>query len=469
MASIDAEDGVITKFETREFGQVRKGYTAFQDDDVILAKITPCFENGKAAIARNLKNGLGFGSSEFYVFRPTGAALSEYLYYYLRQPRFRADAANHMTGTAGQERVPAKYLDTVVLPVPPFAEQRRIVSRIEALLAEVRNIQEGVSKVSAVLKRLRQSVLASACSGRLTADWREENGGIEVASGFVRRVQQEREATYESHCARATDRGERKPKRPANGFTALIDEEEEALPERWCVTRIGDISDCLDHLRVPVNKTERLARQGVIPYYGANGQVGWIDDFLFDEELVLVVEDETFIGREKPFSYVIRGKTWVNNHAHVLRALGGMTVDYLNIGLSYYDFTPLTSGTTGRRKLTQEALVAAPLRLPPLPEQHEIVRRVGALFSLADIVEKQVSSATARAERLTQTMLAKSFRGELVPTEAEVARREGRDYEPASVLLERIRAKNDGGEVHAKTVGPVPSGKVRARARGARA
>jgi hypothetical protein len=81
-------------------------------------------------------------------------------------------------------------------------------------------------------------------------------------------------------------------------------------------------------------------------------------------------------------------------------------------------------------------------RIPILPEQHEIVRRVEALFRLADAIEKRVAAGAARAEKLTQAILAKAFKGELVPTEAELARREGRDYEPASALLERIKAKS---------------------------
>src|SRR5262245_429848 len=81
------------------------------------------------------------------------------------------------------------------------------------------------------------------------------------------------------------------------------------------------------------------------------------------------------------------------------------------------------------------------LPVPPLPEQHAIVHRVEALFKLADTIEKRVAAATARAEKLTQAILAKAFRGELVPTEAELARRERRDYEPAAVLLARIRAE----------------------------
>ncbi len=100
--------------------------------------------------------------------------------------------------------------------------------------------------------------------------------------------------------------------------------------------------------------------------------------------------------------------------------------------------------THGTLRLESETLKCWPIPLPPLPEQHEIVRRVEALFRLADAIEKRVAAATGRAEKLTQAILAKAFRGELVPTEAELARREGRTYEPASVLLERIRAERAG-------------------------
>jgi type I restriction enzyme S subunit len=328
-----------------------------------------------------------------------------------------------------------------ILPfvIAPLAEQRRIVAKLEKLLGQVDACQMRLSKIPALLKRFRQSVLAAACSGRLTADWREKNLEVESAAEFVRHTQQELKTAYEAQCARAASGGERRPKHPKNEFTPFIDEEANGLPEYWCVTRIGDICDCLDSLRVPVNKDQRLARQGAIPYYGANGQVGTIDDYMFDEDLVLVVEDETFIGREKPFSYVIRGKSWVNNHAHVLRALGGISADFVNIALSYYDFTPLTSGTTGRRKLTQEALVNALLLIPPHPEQQEIVRRVEKLFALADQIEARFAKGKKRIDSITQSIFAKAFRGELVPTENELANAEGRSFESAEELLARIR------------------------------
>jgi type I restriction enzyme S subunit len=99
------------------------------------------------------------------------------------------------------------------------------------------------------------------------------------------------------------------------------------------------------------------------------------------------------------------------------------------------------SREVARKTLNLGLLKAVRVPLPPVTEQHEIVRHVEALFRLADAIEKRVAATTARAEKLTQAILARAFRGELVPTEAELARREGRAYEPASALLDRIRAE----------------------------
>ncbi len=243
-----------------------------------------------------------------------------------------------------------RFLKETLVSVPPLAEQKRIVQRLELLLGKVSSSQQRLSRVPALLKRFRQSVLAAACSGKLTADWREENEATENAAEFVLRVQEERRNAFGLQTELAKKSGERKPKKRLNESAAQIDDSRDGSPSSWCMTRIGDVCECLDYMRIPINKTARQSRQGAIPYYGANGQVGWIDTHLFEEALVLVVEDESFIGREKPFSYVVRGKCWVNNHAHVLRPLGGMPADFLNICLAYYDFVPLTCGTTGRRK-----------------------------------------------------------------------------------------------------------------------
>jgi len=188
----------------------------------------------------------------------------------------------------------------------------------------------------------------------------------------------------------------------------------------------------LDYARVPVSATERASRVGDIPYFGANGQVGTIDDYLFDEPLVLVVEDETFTGRTKPFSYKIEGKAWVNNHAHVLRPTCAVDVDFLNVLLMRYPFIPLTTGTTARRKLTQKALMSAPVAIPPDMEQSQILELTQRALGGVDQLILEVIGAPKHATALRQSILKAAFSGQLVPQDPH--------DEPASKLLERIAA-----------------------------
>jgi type I restriction enzyme S subunit len=132
MTAVDAITGMITNHEVKKLGEVRRGYTYFENNDVIFAKITPCMQNGKHAIAKNLINGLGFGSTEFHVIRPIADEISsEWIHYFLRQPKYLLSAENYMQGAVGQQRLPDDYLCTTQIPLPPLAEQKRIVGIIE--------------------------------------------------------------------------------------------------------------------------------------------------------------------------------------------------------------------------------------------------------------------------------------------------------------------------------------------------
>jgi type I restriction enzyme S subunit len=131
MEAVDDESAQITKFPLRRFDEVAKGYTIFAENDVIVAKITPCMENGKCAVVRNLRNGIGFGSTEFHVLRATTQVLPEWLFYFWRFPQTRKHAEKNMTGTAGQKRVPPSFLERLDIPVPPLREQERIAALLE--------------------------------------------------------------------------------------------------------------------------------------------------------------------------------------------------------------------------------------------------------------------------------------------------------------------------------------------------
>jgi len=123
--------------QRRPLASVAGSYTYFGDGDVLLAKITPCFENGKLGIARNLTNGIGFGSSEFIVLRPCGELDGEFLYYYLSRPDFRAEGAARMGGAVGQQRVPMDFVGDYPVGIPPLPEQQRIVRILDEAFAAI--------------------------------------------------------------------------------------------------------------------------------------------------------------------------------------------------------------------------------------------------------------------------------------------------------------------------------------------
>lgn len=130
MAEVDEKTGTISPdVECRKLGEIRKGYTHFANGDVIFAKITPCMENGKSAIAENLCNGLACGSTEFYTLRSYGAISPQYLHPFLRQNSYIQNASMNMTGVVGHRRVTKDFILSTSIPLPPLNEQKRIVAK----------------------------------------------------------------------------------------------------------------------------------------------------------------------------------------------------------------------------------------------------------------------------------------------------------------------------------------------------
>lgn len=122
------------RFQERSWSTIKKGFTHFAEGDVMVAKITPCFENGKGAVLRGLKNGIGAGTTELHVVRPLLGVLPEFIYIFLRSPHFKIVGESHMTGTAGQKRLSTEYFALRPFPLPPLEEQKRIVAKVDELM-----------------------------------------------------------------------------------------------------------------------------------------------------------------------------------------------------------------------------------------------------------------------------------------------------------------------------------------------
>lgn len=196
--------------------------------------------------------------------------------------------------------------------------------------------------------------------------------------------------------------------------------ENQNIPKHWQVKKLGEVCDILDNLRKPINSDERNKRisgkikNELFPYYGATGQVGWIDNFLTDGEYILIGEDGApFLDIYKDKAYKIKGKTWVNNHAHILKGkekflLDNFALYFLN-SINYREFV---NGTT-RLKLTKSNLVEIPFIIPPLPEQQAIVAKIEELLSDLENGKQQLLIAQQQLKVYRQSLLKWAFEGKL--------------------------------------------------------
>jgi len=158
MEDIGTVQNILPKNE-KKLSEVYKGYTYFKENDVLVAKVTPCFENGKSGIARNLKNGIGFGSSELHVLRPIKEKIiSEYIYPYISSNRFLKEGAKMMTGTGGLQRVPTFFIQEYQIPLPPLEVQQRIVEKIEAERKVINSLREMIKTYEEKIKQVIDSV-----------------------------------------------------------------------------------------------------------------------------------------------------------------------------------------------------------------------------------------------------------------------------------------------------------------------
>lgn len=336
------------------------------------------------------------------------------------------------------------------IQLPPLTEQRRIVAKVEALLARVNAARARLAEVPALLKRFRQSVLAAACSGRLTEDWRKKNTNIPPAKSSLDEL--------------AKQTGPTQTRRGVPEQVPLPSELERLdLPRSWALASAAellrkgafvDLKDGNHGANHP--KVVDFTKTG-LPFITA----AQVNDYKIDYEGAYKVSGKALerlrVGFAEVDDVILThkgsvGRTALNSKKCVLtpqttyyRCNGEIILPcYLTFyfaSLQYYSQLANVMSQTTRDFVPISEQYLLFTILPPREEQAEIVRRVEALFRVADGIEAQVKLATARVEKITQAILAKAFRGELVPTEAELAAKEGRDYEPASALLARIQAQ----------------------------
>lgn len=339
------------------------------------------------------------------------------------------------------------------LNIPPLAEQKRIVAKVEALLARVNAARERLAKVPPILKRFRQSVLAAACSGRLTEDWREEHSDIEKATTLLKDVIRKRIIEWNAKQAALPKAKQKQPPVEWVNETQVSDGLPD-IPNKWTWVKLPILGELnrgkskhrprnAPHLfggPFPFIQTGEVARSGgrITKHSQTYSQAGLSQSRLWPKDTVCI----TIAANIADTAILTYPACFPDSVVGFIADVSLTFPEYVEFFLrtareNLSSFAPATA----QKNINLEILGEVAVPFPPLAEQREIVRRVEKLFNLADAIEKRVAAATARADRLTQAILAKAFRGELVPTEADLARRENRPYESAAELLIRIQSE----------------------------
>lgn len=183
MDAVDEILGAVVRQDVQPYSKVKKGYTHFQDEDVIFAKITPCMQNGKHAVVNALQGGFGFGSTEFHVIRASKQVLPEWIHFFLRKQDTLDAATKTFTGTVGQQRVPASFLEALKLPLPPVNVQRPITTRLKVQLAEVEKARQASEIQWEEVHKLKSKALEAVFSS--VSNWQPLGVAARVQSGYA--------------------------------------------------------------------------------------------------------------------------------------------------------------------------------------------------------------------------------------------------------------------------------------------
>ncbi|GMT97082.1 restriction endonuclease subunit S [Corallococcus caeni] len=347
-------------------------------------------------------------------------------------------ASKFSKATVGQHNVAVSDCRSLEVPLPPINEQRRIVAKLDALLARSRHAKQALASIPALIERFRQSVLAAAFRGDLTRDWREQNPEVEPVSTLLARE------------ARSTKRRvSRQAIAQARAAGAKFDD----LPSTWELTSVARVAELQPGYAF---KSSWFSAQGIRLLRGTNivpGATRWEDTVHLSEERRREFSEyelragDLVIAMDRPFvsaGLKIARLTSKDVPSLLLQRVGRFRLGnaiYEDFLLAYLNSDHFKSHIRDQATGTQlphisgNDIESAPLPLPPLAEQEQISRRIGAAMAALERMSHEVTSATSRIAVLESTILQHAFRGELVPQEPS--------DEPASALLQRIRAERD--------------------------
>lgn len=354
----------------------------FEFGDTLLARITPCLENGKTSQFKG-HSSPAWGSTEFIVLRGVpDKSDNSFIYYFSRSPEFRSHAIQNMVGSSGRQRVPNDAIENYECEFPPLSDQKAIAHILGTLDDKI----ELNRKMNETLEEIAKAIFKS---------W------------FV---------DFDPVRAKMEGRPTGLPPEISDLFPdEMVDSEIGEIPKGWSPSVAGDLFDCLDRKRIPLSGNARAKRQGSIPYYGATGIIDHIDDHIFDGTYLLIGEDGSVEKEDgTAFSQYVSGQIWVNNHAHVLIGKGSISTEFLYLAFQFVKVSPFVTGAV-QLKISQTNLRSIPITSPPPETSERFQGIVAPMFERRLLLEKE----NICLADLRDTLLPKLISGELRIADAE--------------------------------------------------
>ena len=392
LEDIEKETGVIKKYTTKsERNSVSNKYS-FCKGQLLYSKLRPYLN--KVVIATKD----GYCTTEILPLTFYGNIYSPYMQLFIMSPTFLT-YVNMISYGVKMPRLGTNDGKNAIIAIPPINEQKRIRDKFDIVAPLFDKIQNNLNNLNNEVTAIKSKILDLAIRGKLVP----QDPNDEPASVLLERIREEKEELIKQGKIKRDKMESVIFKGDDNSYyekigdsVACIDAELPfEIPDNWCWARLNCISINYDSYRKPINSYDRKNRvlgkskDELYPYYGATGQIGFIDDFLFNGEYILLGEDAApFLDKKAQKAYMIKGKSWVNNHAHILQSL--VFPEYLTNCLNSIDYFDYVYGTT-RLKLTQENMNRILVPVPSIEEQCKIAQAINNLFVLIESIKASLS------------------------------------------------------------------------------
>jgi type I restriction enzyme S subunit len=448
MSSISEKYGALTEHEKRTWSELKKGYTHLADNDIVLAKITPCFQNQKSAVLKELINSHGAGTTELHVLRLINTSVvPEYALIFLKSPRYIAEGIPRMTGSAGQKRIPREYFSRCLFPLPPLPEQHRIVAKVDQLMALCDELEAKQEKQKTTHTKLNKSTLhvltESRTNDELTSNWTRIKNNFNLLFTTPESIQELR-----SSILQLAVQGRVVPQNPddepASVLLGKIREEKKRLikegkikkqkplpeirpeevpyelPQGWEWVRLNSLFCFIDYR----GKTPSKTTNGIRLVTAKNVRMGSLktipEEFISEQTYTewmtrgLPQKGDILFTTEAPLANVclLNVDQKVGLAQRVINFQPFAFREISNYSL-YALMSPAVQGfiqeeATG---MTAKGIKAARLKgicipLPPLPELHRIVAKVDQLMALCDELKSSLARSQSDGQKLMDSVVA---------------------------------------------------------------